>query len=407
MKRLTGLVFALLLAACAPRGDDPLAREVGGLRGELIVPVGGGYIRNGAGTTIRLKDGRLLHLVSRHRRKAGVSADHWPADIAVMASRDEGRSWTRPRILFHGPGPSAVQPGLVRMKSGELGVSYSRITDNATADKVFRWSKDEGKTWSPPVTVCPPVRYCTSAHDRLTLLSTGRLVIPLHVKLSVNPEQDATRVAWSDDDGRSWTVSPQTVNVPVMMPGYRAPKGMAVLPSFWEASIVERKDGSLLMLGRTLAGGLYATTSTDGGASWTEPVATSLLTGASPGNVVRLPGPDGTLMVIWNRCCLSQASAQFGRRLTLSSAVSHDGGATWTGVRDIEGIAPVGRVEYPAILISGGKAFITYRVLGRSLPQSGSQEYLAVLPVDWFDVDARFHQPTAAVANMTKTSSDR
>lgn len=396
--RLAGLVLVLLLAACAPRADDPVAREVGGLRGQLLVPVGGGYIRNGVGSTIRLKDGRLLHLVTRHRRKARVSPDLWPADIVAMVSKDEGRSWSAPRILFNGPGPSAVQPGLARLRNGQLGVSYSRISDAGTADKVFRWSADEGRTWSDPVVIGAPGGYVTSAHDRLVALSTGRLVTPLHFKLSVNPEQVATRVAWSDNNGRSWTLSPQVVNVDVMMPGYRGPPGMSVLPSFWEASIVERLDGSLLMLGRTLAGGLYATTSADGGATWTRPAATSLVTGASPGNVVRLPGPDGTLMVIWNRCCLSPASGQFGRRLTLSSAVSHDGGLTWGGIRDIEAIAPVGRVEYPAIHISRGKVFVTYRVLARSLPQAGSQEYLSVLPVDWFDVEARFHRPDTAIA---------
>ncbi len=86
MRRWTVLLTLLLLTACAPRGDDPLARELGGLRGQLIVPVGAGYIRNGVGTTIRLKDGRLYHLVSRHRRKAGVFPDHWPGDVVTITS---------------------------------------------------------------------------------------------------------------------------------------------------------------------------------------------------------------------------------------------------------------------------------------------------------------------------------
>ena len=402
MKRLAGLLVVLLLAGCAPREEDALARAVGGLRGQLMVPVSGGYVRNGVGTMVRLKDGRLYHLVSRHRRKDGVSSDHWPADIAEMISSDEGRTWTKPRIAFRGPGPSAVQPGLARLANGQLGVSYSRITDGEKAFKVFRWSSDEGRTWSDEIVIGPRDGYWTSAHDRLVVLSTGRIVIPLHVIGRGVPGQIATRVGWSDDNGRTWSVSPQTVNVTGIIRNNRGPTG---LPSFWEASIVERKDGSLLMLGRTLAGGLYATTSSDGGARWTEPTPTTLVTGGSPGNVVRLPGAEGALMVIWNRCCLSPDSALMGRRLTLSSAISRDGGQTWGGIRDIEAIAPVGRVEYPSILISQGKVFITYRVIGRPLPIAGSQEYLAVLPLSWFDVEAQFHRPETAISRAPQPAT--
>jgi hypothetical protein len=195
MKRLVGLVLMLVLAACAPAADDPVAREVGGLRGQLLVPVSGGYIRNGVGTIIRLKDGSLLHLVTRHRRKAGISIDHWPSDICSMISRDEGRTWTAPRIVFNGPGPGAAQPGLARLANGELGVSYSRIGGPAVADKVFRWSADEGKTWSREVVITPPGGYQSSAHDRLIVLSTGRVMTPVHFKVSVNPQEGATRVA--------------------------------------------------------------------------------------------------------------------------------------------------------------------------------------------------------------------
>lgn len=398
MKRWTILLTMLALAACAPRGDDPLARELGGLRGQLLVPVSGGYVRNGVGSTIRLKDGRLFHLVTRHRRKAGVFPDHWPADIAVLTSSDEGRTWSKPRILFRGPGPSAVQPGLARLKNGELGVSYSRISSPSKADKVFRWSSDEGKTWSKEVLISPPDGYWTSAHDRLVTLSTGRVVIPLHMKMQVNPERVATRVAWSDDNGRTWRISPQAITTEARIPAYKGGPDKAVLPSFWEASIVERIGGSLLMIGRTYGGALYETLSSDGGETWTRPTATTLFTGASPGNIVRLPGAEGTLMVVWNSCCLNPTSAQMGRRLTLSSAVSHDGGVTWEGIRDIEAIIPGGRVEYPAIHISNGKAFIAYRARGRSLPQSASQEYMAVLPLDWFDVTARYHRPAAVLS---------
>lgn len=408
MRRGLVAIFLCLLGACSPPTRvDKLPRELGGLRGELLVPVADGYVRNGVGSTIRLKDGRLLHLVSRHRPRDGVSPDHWPADVAVLYSSDDGRTWTTPRTAFPGNGSNASQPGLARMKSGELAVSYSRIFGPAKAHKVFRWSSDEGKTWSAEIPVGPTDAYWTSAHDRLTTLSSGRLVIPLHMKLSVSPEKLATRVAWSDDNGRTWTVSPQPVGVDAMIPVYAASKAANAHGSFWEASIAERKDGSLLMLGRTYAGALYATTSTDGGRSWTAPKATSLYTGAAPGRVERLPGPDGLLVVFWNSCCVNPGSAAMGRRLTLSSAVSRDGGETWGGVRDLEAIAPVGRVEYPAILVDGDRMFVTYRAQGPTLPVNGSQEYLTVLPLSWFDVTARWHRPEMAVEPVLPSPGSR
>ena len=402
------IVAVLLASACSPEPPvDKLSRELGGLRGQLLVPAADGYVRNGVGSTIRLKDGRLMHLVTRHRARARVSPDHWPSDIAALYSSDEGATWTRPRTMFPGNGGGSTQPGLARMKSGELAVTYSRIFGPDKAHKVFRWSADEGQTWSAEIPMGPADGYWTAAHDRLVVLSSGRLVTPLHMKLSVTPEQVATRVAWSDDNGRSWTVSPQALTVEAMIPAYAARKTTQAKGSFWEASIVERKDGSLLMLGRTYAGSLYATTSTDGGASWTAPKPTSLYTGASPGRVERLPGPDGLLVVIWNRCCLDPGSALLGRRLTLSAAVSRDGGETWDGARDIEAIAPVGRVEYPSILVSDGKAFITYRAQGRSLPPQGSQEYLAVLPLSWFDVQGQWHRPETAVEPVLPSPASR
>ncbi len=398
MNRIAVLLLLLGLVACAPREDNVQGRALGGMRGEVLVPITDAYRRNGLGSMIELKDGRLYFLATRYRLKHGVSSDHWPSDITSMISSDGGRTWTKPRIQFRGPGPSAVQPGLVRMANGELGVNYSRITDGARAFNVFRWSSDEGRTWSDEIAISPTDGYWTSAHDRLVVLSTGRLLIPLHRIEDGTRDQLTTRVAWSDDHGRTWSISPQAVNITGIIRNNRGPTG---LPSFWEASIVERKDGLLLMLGRTLAGGLYATTSTDGGVRWTEPVPTTLVTGASPGHLVRLPGPQGKLMVIWNRCCLSPDSALMGRRLTLSSAISDDGGQTWGRIRDIESIAPVGRVEYPSILIARHSIFLTYRVIGGPLAKLGTQEFLSVLPISWFDVEGDFHRPETAIAKAS------
>ena len=82
------------------------------------------------------------------------------------------------------------------------------------------------------------------------------------------PERVATHVAWSDDNGRTWRISPQAVTTEARIPAFKGGPDKPVLPSFWEASIVERIGGSLLMIGRTYGGALYETLSSDGGETW-------------------------------------------------------------------------------------------------------------------------------------------
>lgn len=370
-------------------GPDPAAFDalLGGLRGQWIGPVTAQFPRNGEGSTIRLKDGRLLHAFSRHGKSPDGNVDLWPGVIVFMESSDNARSWTPPQVVFRNTdGLTAMQPSFVRLPDGRLGVTYSLIDSFTRARKVFRFSTDEGKSWSREQVISPPGGYWTGAHDRLISISGGRILAQLHTKLSAKPERLATRIAYSDDSGRTWSLSPQTLSVSQVIPGSSAEKSGR--GGYHEASIAERGDGSLLMLGRTMAGRIYRSVSIDRGVTWSTPQPTDLRSGAAPARLERIPGSND-LLVVWNSCCLDKDNPQLGERLTLTSAISSDGGLTWKWRRTIADIVPGQSparhwVDYPAMTIDGGTVFLSYRAVYLDGQSTLMQNYMVPLPLSWF-----------------------
>lgn len=396
MKRWISLaaVFAVLGSAVAAAQRDEVAWVLGGLRGRLIGAVSSTVGKNGEGSTIQLKDGAILHAFSRHMRpddpKRYPNADLWPAVVASIESHDGGVTWSKPQVMFRSStGDNAMQPGFVRLSNGDLGVSYSLINSISSATKVFRYSRDEGKTWSKEITISPTGSYWTSAHDRMLVLASGRVLIPLHHKKAVRPEEMVTQVAYSDDNGRTWKLDASEVTTGDMLPQFKRRFGARSAPGFWEASIAQTRSGRLVMLGRTYAGSLYETVSSDDGLTWSKPRPTTLYTGAAPGRLLRVPG-SGDLLVIWNSCCVQTENALLGERVTLSSAISPDDGQTWTKERTLEAVTPGNgdRVEYPAATFIDGNAFVTYRAASAAhvadTDRMGMQEYLSILPIRWF-----------------------
>jgi sialidase-1 len=404
-------LFALLAAALmAVSEPDPAAFDalLGGLRGHWLGPVTAQFPRNGEGSTIRLKDGRLLHAFSRHGRSLERNVDLWPGVIVFTYSSDNGKSWTQPEIVFRNrDGLTAMQPSFVRLPDGGLGLTYSLIDSFTSARKVFRFSADEGKSWSPEQVISPPGGYWTGAHDRLTAISGGRILAQLHTKLSVKPERLATRIAYSDDSGRTWSLAPQTLTVSDVIPGSSAEKSGR--SGLHEASIAERADGTLLMLGRTMAGRIYRSLSVDRGVTWSTPEPTDLRSGAAPARVERIPGSED-LLVVWNSCCLEKDNPQLGERLTLTSAISSDGGLTWKWRRTLADIVPGQSparhwVDYPAVTIDGGTVFLSYRAVYLEGQSTLMQNYIAPLPLSWFYA-RRDRNPGAALEGARLLTAD-
>jgi hypothetical protein len=350
-------------------------------------------------------------------------------------STDSGRSW-RKSETFHPAGDK----GLLRLPNGELGAydgkwSLDAALGNDTNHWEFRWSADEGKSWSKPVQITLP-GLTMGLQNTMFAMKSGRLVLATYsqfigsrfdkrgassgtyhgVRMKTETEGhypifEAGRVYYSDDNGRKWKASDGWII------GWRDDKWS---DGFTEPCGAELKDGRLLLLARTPIGRIDRAISDDGGRSWWPGAKpTDLMSSYSPCCVARLP-KTGDLVVIWNQ--LSRAEIRKGlRRCRLSSAISKDDGKTWEHFKNIETIqstageshippdadlTPVwggdelGQLpddfelfHYPNLSVVDDTVFLCYDVIdykvttGKNGDQSTtplSKSRTRILPADWF-----------------------
>jgi len=223
-------------------------------------------------------------------------------------------------------------PSLLRLPNGELLLAYTILIHGETyAHTYVRRSVDEGKTWSHPfcATPYPDGRY--TQPDKIIRLSSGRIVLPVEWR---GPAGHMTSLCYySDDNGYAWYPSKKVADA-----GFESD----------EPSIVELKDGRLLMIFRTTRGYLGKAYSKDRGETWTDEQLTKLPSPCAPEFITRIPS-TGDLLLLWcNNPSLARGQKQsmipvadvkqwpLGEvRSPMSSAVSRDEGETWEHVRDI------------------------------------------------------------------------
>jgi hypothetical protein len=352
----------------------------------------------------------------------------------VAYSQDGGKTWTAPATL-----PVAVRFA-VRLASGKLG--------GPGPDGLFFVSADDGKTWQPagkmsagPVPASP---YEAGASATLVQTRSGRLLMPVrftdgagHMGLydaagawgTLNgklrpieghahyPEPDNAHVLYSDDEGKTWSRSEGGIMI-WHEDGYG---GM------WpcdEPTIVEARDGALLLFLRTTLGRVYVARSGPvdcvdregrrvqfpAGHRFDHPQPTSLAGSYSPCTVQRI-AKTGDLLLVWNQVSGDEIRAGY-RRGRLSSAISKDDGKTWQHFRTVDRVVlpPAGRVEpdpqprmargldyvgvlpedygavdYPTVEIVDDTVFLFwYRVVVQARPGDVTGRRLWVVPLSWF-----------------------
>jgi hypothetical protein len=158
-------------------------------------------------------------------------------------------------------------------------------------------------------------------------------------------------VAFSDDDGRTWTLVPisPVKDVPRLHPGDKRPHWFN---DGCEPTVTELKDGTLWMCGRTSGEHHAFYISKDGGETWSEGTPHPAFWAANTmPYLFRLS--DGRLLFIWNNTAMlptrdlseypeldagersGQWETVFTNRDALHAAISDDDGKTWKGFREI------------------------------------------------------------------------
>jgi hypothetical protein len=344
-----------------------------------IAPADAHFQRRSEASAVNLKDGRVLvawcDLVG--------SSDNARGYISAVELDAAGQPLGAPRVLVPTPegGLNSLSPALRRLPDGAIGMAFSHRMSTKIASRRFCRSEDEGRTWSDPVPVSDGSDpYMTGCNDRLTVLSSGRLVAPLHCSDDWEKHHLHVKVSWSDDNGRTWRTTRQKLELPLVRWPDR-PRNLESGPH--EPGVAERADGSLVMTMRTPMGTQFFSESFDRGETWTDPRSLELISPLAPANLTRIPGTDKLLMV-WTPNYESGAG-MMGKRNTVMTCVSDDGGRSWPlARRKVLVHDPRCSTDYPAVLYRGDEVWIMLRASsGPGVLQGQTGTSLMRIPLAW------------------------
>ncbi|MEI7254588.1 sialidase family protein [Dickeya dadantii] len=276
------------------------------------------------------------------------------SDISIYLSRlvKGSGQWTPAVKLSDDPTRSEQNPVLFLAPDGVLWLLYTaqKSGNQDTAIVRYRQSLDQGYTWSDIGTLLEQPG--TFIRQPITVLPNGDWLLPVFYCRTQPGEKwvgndDISAVKISSDQGKTWRES--------VVPNSTGCVHMNITPL---------KDGSLLALFRSRwADCIYRSHSTDGGATWSEPVPTVLPNNNSSIQVTTLD--NGHLALVFNAMSAEGAterrlslydeiedeeetdakmpevssgrSAFWGApRAPMTLAISEDGGKTWPWQRNLE-----------------------------------------------------------------------
>lgn len=316
------------------------------------------------GSVIELMNGSLLFAVTEFHDS---DDDFAKARVTAKTSTDGGRTWSTSRILQENTGMlNVMSVTLRRLAPGTIGMFYLQKDSHSSLNLYVRMSDDETETFGAPVLVTTDSGYHVVNNDRITQLSTGRLLAPAASTpdvTTVNHFVSHTYV--SDDGGKSWRPGKGHVD---------APQRGAMEPE-----VIELNDGRILMIIRNQIGFIGRSWSSDGGDTWSTMEPMDLKSPEAPATLRRIPA-TGDLLLIWNNT-YSAESGHGGHRTPLTAAISTDEGETWTHVRNLE-TNPAATFSYTGLTFVKNRAVLNY---WENPIDSGrySAKFRSV-PVSWF-----------------------
>lgn len=314
------------------------------------------------GSIIVLADGSLLFAATEFH---GSGSDFAKAHIVGRTSTDGGRTWSEKRVLQENTGGLNVMSVTLRRHSSGLALFYLQKNDFNDLDMYLRISKDEGQSFGEPTLVTGDAGYHVVNNDRVTQLSTGRLLVPAASTADVKKVNHFVSHCYlSDDGGKTWRNGKGHVD---------APKRGAMEPE-----VVELSDGRVLMIVRTQLGFIGKSYSKDGGDTWSKMETLGVRAPEAPSTLRRIPA-TGDLLLIWNDTFI-EGAGHGGQRTPLTAAISSDDGATWKTVGNLE-TDPNKTYAYTSLTFVRDRAVMSYWESGKSGEYSCK---FRSVPVSWF-----------------------
>ncbi len=303
--------------------------------------------RHSEGSMVRLSDGRLLVAWTRF---GGGGQDDAPAHIVAATSDVKGESWSEPWVLHENVAKKNVMSqSFLRLHDGTLlSAALHKDGEDSCVVHAYRCT-EEPHTWSEPQPVSSRPGYHVMNNDRLVQLSfthptsPGRILAPVSYCRPLG-EPFTVHVLYSDDNGTTWAASAGDIT---------APKRGAMEPG-----IIERKDGSLMMIIRTQTGTICRSLTDDAGANWCAAESMGVAAPEAPSTVGRLP--DGRLALVHNPDVV-EGAGHLGPRTPLWVSLSDDEGETWEPWKPVETDAS-STYAYCSWYAAGDFVFLTYYV---------------------------------------------
>lgn len=330
---------------------------------------GAAFYRNTIPQIARLGNGQLLTVWG------AFSKDGTPGKVYGAFSKDDGRSWSAPKLLFSDAKKMYGDPNIL--------VDGNRVIVFATQvnwpNKIERsWtmmirSEDNGAKWSGLEELVIPRQYVAGKQHNGIVLRDGTYMVgiawdkwpEIGMVARTEGEMDLTTGVLLSKDGHKWTLHGAIHTfVEKLTPG--GTNGLC------EPSMVELENGEIFMLLRSGASHHYESRSRDGGATWSNPKPSSLPGHNTPTALFKVQQNPKEIIAVWNSSPLT--------RYPLSTALSADGGRTWSNPKIVAKTDSM-QVSYPGVTQSTDGTFVA--VWQQALPDGGRDVRWARFTREW------------------------
>lgn len=301
-----------------------------------------------ASTVVQLRNGDLM------AAWFGGTAEGKP-DVAIWSARRTASGWSAPVELAREPDIATYNPVFFYTKDGTLWLYYKFGPHPSSWTAARRWSKDEGKTWSPiehlPAGLYGPIRAKPLVMDDGVIVS------------GTSVESYLSWACWierSTDNGKTWgRIGPFTVAPAASSAREIASKIASKIPGLYDwsrtqgiiqPSVLQLHGDHLRFYARStaLTGKICISDSNDAGKTWTQARPIDVPNPNSGIDAVSLP--DGRVVLVYNNSSIA--------RTPLNLAVSNDG-EHFRMFRTLEN--ELGEYSYPAMIVGrDGNLHITY-----------------------------------------------